>query len=96
MNCQAGDTAIVVKPGNDCNNIGRMVLVKQWMPYPTIGQDGHIWLGGGWLCTTLWYGLRTPCGTVSERLFDDSMLMPMRWQRAVRQVKAARLIAVST
>lgn len=81
MRCQAGDTAIVISPGRDCNNVGRMVAVKHWVASPTIGQDGSLWLGGGWLCETLGHGLRTPVGTVCERLFDDAMLMPLRGEK---------------
>jgi len=81
MRCKAGDTAIVIRPGNGCNNSGRVVLVKQWIAQPMIGQDGLLWLGPGWLCATLGHGLRTPIGTVAERLFDDSMLMPLHGEQ---------------
>lgn len=81
MRCKERDIAIVISPGHGCNNVGRMVEVKHWVSKPIIGADGLLWLGGGWLCSTLGYGLRTPVGTVCERLFDDSMLMPIRGEQ---------------
>jgi|GEM_PF-7132414 len=81
MRCQAGDTAIVIRSGNYCDNRGRMVEIKHWVSQPIIGADGSLWLGGGWLCETLGHGLRTPVGTVMERLFDDAMLMPIRGEQ---------------
>jgi len=81
MRCKAGDTAIVITAGDRCTNVGRMVEVKHWVAKPIIGFDGTLWLGPGWLCATLGHGLRTPIGTVAERLFDDSMLMPLHGEQ---------------
>lgn len=81
MRCKADDIAIVIKPGHDCDNAGRTVLVKHWVSQPIIGADGLLWLGPGWLCATLGHGLSTPVGMAMERLFDDDMLMPIRGQQ---------------